>query len=106
MDGARGALSPIAKGFRLRGIEARWDAVSCRGEMGEGTPQKSSDGVSLWEEKACLDCLITKNRPEMRSQRLVELSTISHGSTIYPYFNVQFFGYLTVCWGHTIVLTQ
>ena len=27
LDGARGALLPIAKGFRLRGIEARWDAV-------------------------------------------------------------------------------
>jgi transcriptional regulator GlxA family with amidase domain len=32
-------------------------------------PQKSSDGASLWEEKATLDCLITKNRPEVGMQR-------------------------------------
>jgi len=43
--------------------------------------QKKSDGVSLQDEMACLDCLITKNRPELRSQGLVELSTISNGST-------------------------
>ena len=45
-------------------------------------PQKSSDGALLCEEKAQLDCLITKNRPEMGLERLVELSTISYGSTL------------------------
>ena len=30
---------------------------------------------------ACLDCFIAKNRPELRSQGLVEFSTISNGST-------------------------
>ena len=44
-------------------------------------PQKSSDGALLCEEKAQLDCLITKNRPEMGLERLVELSTISYGCT-------------------------
>jgi hypothetical protein len=42
---------------------------------------KHSDGASLWEEKACPDCLITKNWPEVGLQRLLELSTISNGST-------------------------
>ncbi len=37
MDGARGALVPLAACFRLRGSQARWGAVSCRGQMGEGT---------------------------------------------------------------------
>ncbi len=27
--------------------------------------QKNSDGASLLEEKAYLDCLMTKNRPEV-----------------------------------------
>jgi hypothetical protein len=31
--------------------------------------QKHSDGVSLWGEKACLDCLVTKNRPEVGLER-------------------------------------
>ena len=44
-------------------------------------PQKSSGGALLWEEKAQLDCLITKNRPAMGLERLVELSTISYGCT-------------------------
>ena len=43
--------------------------------------QKNSDGASLREEKACPDCLMTKNRPEVGLQRLVDLSTISNGST-------------------------
>ena len=43
--------------------------------------QKMSDGASLWEEKACPDCPMTKNRPEMGLERLVELSTISNGCT-------------------------
>ncbi len=43
--------------------------------------QKMSDGASLQEEKACPDCPMTKNRPEMGLERLVELSTISYGCT-------------------------
>ncbi len=31
--------------------------------------QKKSDGVSLQDEMACLDCLITKNRPELGLKR-------------------------------------
>ncbi len=43
--------------------------------------QKMSEGASLREEKACPDCPMTKNRPEMDLERLVELSTISYGCT-------------------------
>jgi hypothetical protein len=34
VDSLRAALVPLAKGVRLSVIEARWGAVSCRGEMG------------------------------------------------------------------------
>jgi hypothetical protein len=34
------------------------------------------------EEKACPDCPKTKNRPKEDLQRLLKLSTMSHGSTI------------------------
>ena len=44
--------------------------------------QKKTDGISLQDEMAGLDCLIAKNRPELRSQGLVELSTISNESTL------------------------
>jgi hypothetical protein len=43
--------------------------------------QKISDGASLREEQACPDCPLTKNRPVKGLERLVELSTISNGST-------------------------
>jgi len=48
--------------------------------MGEGT-RKSSDGASLGEEKACLDCIITKNQPQMGLQRVIEFSAMFIGST-------------------------
>jgi hypothetical protein len=35
LDNVRGALLPLAARFRLRGIQTRGNAVSCRGEMGE-----------------------------------------------------------------------
>jgi hypothetical protein len=41
---------------------------SCRGEMGEGASRSTWIDLTL-EEKACLDCLITKNRPEMGLER-------------------------------------
>jgi hypothetical protein len=31
--------------------------------------QKKSDGVSLQDEMACLDCIITRNRPELGLKR-------------------------------------
>jgi hypothetical protein len=46
-------------------------------------PQKSSDGASLWEEKATLDCLITKNRPEVGLQRAGRF--IHHLQSEYPF---------------------
>ncbi len=45
--------------------------------------QKMSEEASLREEKACPDCPMTKNRPEMGLERLVELSTISNGCTAF-----------------------
>ena len=47
--------------------------------------EKMSDGASLREEKACPDCPLTKNRPEMGLERLVEFSTMSDGSTSSQY---------------------
>jgi hypothetical protein len=38
--------------------------------------------TSLREEKACLDCPMTKKPAQRDLQRLLELSTISYGSTV------------------------
>ena len=54
--------------------------MSCRGETAE-VPADKLGWTSLREEKASLDCKITKNRPQMGLERLVDLSTISNGST-------------------------
>jgi hypothetical protein len=43
--------------------------------------QKNSDEASPREEVACLDCPLTKIQPEMCSQGLIELSTITNGWT-------------------------
>jgi hypothetical protein len=43
--------------------------------------QQDSDGASLWEGKACLDCSITNIQPEVGLERLVDLSTISNRNT-------------------------
>jgi len=44
-------------------------------------PQKMSDGASIREEKVCPDCPLTKNRPKIGLERLLELSTMFNGST-------------------------
>ena len=46
--------------------------------------QKHSYGASHWGKKACLDCLFTKNLPEVGLERAGDLSTIFHGSTPPP----------------------
>jgi hypothetical protein len=46
--------------------------------------QKKSDGVSLQDEMACLDCLITTNRPERGLQRAGRI--IHHLLWEYPSF--------------------
>ena len=61
MDGARSALVPLAKGFRLRGIEARWGAASCCGEMVEGI--RSELGGSLTLGRADLSGLPHHQKP-------------------------------------------
>jgi hypothetical protein len=60
MDSAGCALLPLAAGLHLRSIEARWGAVSYRGEMGEGTSRRARVQSHSREEKACLDCPLTK----------------------------------------------
>jgi hypothetical protein len=47
--------------------------------------QKHSDGTSLGEEKACLDCLMTKNGAKWVWKGLADLSTISDGGTPFWY---------------------
>jgi hypothetical protein len=54
--------------------------VSCRGESAE-VPADELGWTSLREEKASLDCKISKNQLQMGLERLVDLSTISNGST-------------------------
>jgi hypothetical protein len=44
--------------------------------------QKSSNGASLGYEKAYLICPERINHPEMGLERLIELSTMSDGSTV------------------------
>ena len=65
LDRARGALSPLAKGFRLRGIEAREGWLYHIVERWLKVSAQRSEGASRWEEKAYLDCPITKNPPEV-----------------------------------------
>jgi hypothetical protein len=60
MDDARGALVSFASSLRLRGIEARWGGVSCRGQMGGGTSRRAWVESHSREEKACWDCPLMK----------------------------------------------
>jgi hypothetical protein len=56
-------------------------SVSCREEIGEGAGKRTRK-EPLWEEKACLDFLISqKPAPKWVCRGLADLSTISHGST-------------------------
>ena len=61
MDGTRGALVSLVATFRLRGAKARegWSVRS----------RKYSHAALLREEKGSLECLITKNWPEMSLER-------------------------------------
>ena len=81
MDGARGALLPLAADFRLRASQARWGCslIPCRGR---GTcEQKLSDEAFFQNTVASLDSTMMKNDPEMGLQRLIKFSTINCGCT-------------------------
>ncbi len=80
MDGLRGTLLPLATGFYLRPIKPGAVAVSWRGVAGERVAEEVG-WTSLEAEVARLDCLMAKNQLEVHLQRLIELSTISHGYT-------------------------
>jgi hypothetical protein len=60
MDGARGALLPLAAGFRLRATTARGGCRVISRVDWYMCQQKHSDGASLREKKACLDCPMMK----------------------------------------------
>ena len=62
MDGARGALLPIAAAFRLRATQARYDGSAMSWRSRCKCQQKQSDGASLQDEVACPDCPMT-NKP-------------------------------------------
>jgi hypothetical protein len=66
MDGMRGALVPLAAGFRLRATQARCRSMSWGGRC--QCQQKNSDGASPREEVASLACPMTNLQPETRSQ--------------------------------------
>ncbi len=57
MDDARGALLPLATGFRLRAMKIKCSCgVMCW--RGRGMcDQKSTDGAFFHEKVACLDCI-------------------------------------------------
>jgi hypothetical protein len=81
MDGARGPLLPLAKGFRLRAIEAR---CGCRvmAWSGEGKgQQKKSDGSHSRLRWPVRTASWRKHQPEGSLQRVTDLSIMSNGST-------------------------
>jgi hypothetical protein len=81
LDGSRGALLSLAKGFHLRTTHARCRCSVMPWSGWARCKQKQSDGVSLEGEMACLDCPLTKKPAPRGLQRLFELSTMSHSST-------------------------
>jgi hypothetical protein len=81
MDGKGSALLPLATGFRLRAMKVRCGCgVMPRGDEWR-CQQKRSNGVSLQDEVACLDSSLTKNSLKEVGRCLIDLSTMSHGST-------------------------
>jgi hypothetical protein len=84
LDGTRSALLPVAAGFRLSATQARGGrsvmspASRCR------CHQKNSMRASLREKVACPVGPMTIIQHKTCSQGLVDLSTISHGSTSEP----------------------
>jgi hypothetical protein len=66
MDGRRGALVPLAAGFRLSATQARCRSMSWGGRC--QCQQKNSGGASPREEVASLACPMTNLQPETRSQ--------------------------------------
>jgi hypothetical protein len=65
MDSKGSALLPLAAGFRLRGSQARWGALSCRAVIGEGTSRRAQMEPTLGSEGLS----ITKNRPKVGLER-------------------------------------
>jgi len=72
---------PLAKGFRLRATEVRCGCSAMSQGDERRCQRKPLDGASVREEKACPDCLMTKNQLVGVCRGLVDLSTIFNGST-------------------------
>jgi CBS domain-containing protein/transposase-like protein len=81
MDRARGALVPLTAGFRLSTTEARRGAGSCREKVDKGTRRRARREPHAKVRWPVWTVNGRKNQPKQRSQELVELSTMSHGST-------------------------
>jgi len=71
MDGKGSALTPLAVGLRLRASESRGGGSAISEGDGYLCPQKRSDGAWIREEKVCPDCPLTKNRPKLGLERLL-----------------------------------
>jgi hypothetical protein len=81
MDGAFGALVPNAAGFRLNGIGVRWGTVSCRGETGEDTRRRVRREPHAGKRRPLWTASAPKTRPKWVWRGLIDLSTMSNGST-------------------------
>src|SRR5205814_4063106 len=81
LDSTRGALVPIAKGFRLSALKRDVEGVSCREQVGEVAYRRTRLEPRLWKRWPVRTVPITKNRPEGSCRGSIELSTISYGST-------------------------
>jgi hypothetical protein len=84
MERARGTRLPIAKGFCLRGIEARWGTVSYRWKVGEGTRRRARMEPHSGERRPVWTASSPKTGPKWVWRGLVDLSTIFNGSTAPP----------------------
>jgi hypothetical protein len=85
MDGARGALVPLAAAFRLRGAKASDGCIVMSGEMGEGSSKRSRMEPRSRKRRPVWTASSPKTGPKWAWKGPVELSTISNGST--PYFS-------------------
>jgi hypothetical protein len=81
MDSQGGALVPLAKGFRLRGSQARWGALSCPRKIGEGIRIRARTEPHSRKRRPVWTASSPKTGPKWVCRGLVNLSTISNRST-------------------------
>jgi hypothetical protein len=81
MDSQGGALLPLAACFRLRGLEARWGAVSGRGQTAEGTCRRARREPHFRVRWPIWTASSPNTGPKWVWRELVDLSTIFNRST-------------------------